>query len=174
MEREWVRGQQRRANWGAAARRRACTHRRTHRHTHACTPSAAAMQGPCAERWAGCARARPTDCGTAQPSPAQGREQGRAARAARSGAGGRLPLRALLVRTTPPASVALLAILEALFAPPSIPEGEKCLGRDFSFHLFKKMDLFARLKAGWGTRNRIRARSSSRGGAAFVLGAAFV
>lgn len=79
---------------------RGCVHTHgrthTHAHTHACTPGAAAMQWPCAKRRASCARPRPADCGTSRPWPAAGRERGRAARAARSRAGGRLRRRAFL------------------------------------------------------------------------------
>lgn len=173
---EGARGLQRRANWGTAAGRRACTHAHTHARMHARPPGAAAMQGPSRTGWPRCARRPPglrqgtravEGPGLSPPlgenRDVQGELRARVPAADATGGSCFAP------------SVALLSILRELFAPSSHPRGEEMFWEEnFCLHLILKMDLFAKLKAGWGTPARSIENPLARERAAAVVAAAFV
>lgn len=130
---EGARGLQRRANWGTAAGRRACTHAHTHARMHARPPGAAAMQGPSRTGWPRCARRPPgLRQGTARwKGRAFPRRWGRTVMCRESCA---LACR----RPTRPGAVVSLhpspccQSCESSLPPPPIPEEKKCFGKRIS------------------------------------------
>lgn len=163
-EREGARGLRRRANWGAAAGRRACTraHTRVHRRTHARLHARRSCN-------AGALRPRApglTAAGLGPPRPGReaGTERGRAAQAARSPASGRLPLRARRV----PGIHRPDRIRRGALCPSPIQKAHEMLGKRISAFICSKIRIRLPHERLGGDAGIESARARRRRGAAFV------